>query len=68
MSKKKPKFPNHICVKFEHDTHDPTGGYFLIVGSPDDVSRFDAEDGDKIGTYVLNGPVKVYRQNPRLEK
>ena len=56
---KRVKFPNHLVVKQEDDYH-------IIVGSPDEPSNIDAEDGERVGIYVLQ-QVKVYRINPRLE-
>ncbi len=59
MTKKK-KFPNKICVKWEPEDA------LLIIGDPSDLSRLDADDGDRIAIYTLNEPPKIYRVHPTL--
>ena len=45
-SMKKPKFKNHIYVaKIDGDD--------IIVGTPEDPGRIDADDGDWLAIYVL---------------
>ncbi len=56
------RFPNHVLVR-----HNATDDYPLIVGEPENLTLADAEDGDKLGVYVLQ-QVVTFRQNARLEK
>lgn len=59
------RFTNEICVRME----DGTGGdpaFPTIVGTPDDPTTIDAEDGDRVAVYRLVG-VRCFRIHPRLE-